>query len=292
MGGHQADDMHDALESLAQLEEAIHAHVDWVNQVHRTLIFRQPADATISASDAHLHCYFGHWYASVTAPDILGSPTFQQIDLIHQKVHEVAADLVATLQTDKADESLYEAFTAFVSHLMELLRRLEGEVWSSISTKDALTGLFNRQAMEAFLKRPGSGAPGGVVVLCDIDHFKRINDTYGHQVGDDVLRIVAQCLMKQLRTVDTAYRYGGEEFLIHLTGVDAEMAATICERLREAIEALEIPIGQARHVRVTVSFGVAPMDIGGFTKQSVAKADAALYLAKNTGRNKVCVHTG
>lgn len=290
MSGGGKDGLHDALESLADLEEAIHAHVEWVNQVHRTLIFNHPADRTVASRDAHRFCAFGSWYSTVKQQDILDSPTYQQIDEIHRKVHEIAADLVTTVTGGQPDEGLYEAFTAFVAHLMEMLRRLEGEVWSSISTKDALTGLFNRQAMEAFFKRAANGTPGGSVALCDIDHFKRINDTYGHQVGDDVLRIVAQCLMTQLRSSDTAYRYGGEEFLLHLAGVDVGTALVICERLREAVEALEIPIGHGRHIGLTLSFGVAALDVGDVTKQAVARADAALYLAKNTGRNKVCVH--
>ena len=290
MGGSVINGMHDALECLADLEEAINAHVEWVNQVHRTLIFQHPAEPAIASHEAHRFCAFGGWYSAVQQQDILDSPTYQQIDMIHRKVHEVAADLVASVHGGQPDEALYEAFTAFVAHLMEMLRRLEGEVWSSISTKDALTGLFNRQAMEAFFKRAASATPSGSVALCDIDHFKRINDTYGHQVGDDVLRVISQCLLHQLRTSDTAYRYGGEEFLLHLSGVDIPTAMVICERLREAVESLEIPIGHGRHIGVTISFGVASLDVGDFTKQAVAKADAALYLAKNTGRNKVCAH--
>jgi diguanylate cyclase (GGDEF)-like protein len=290
MTGNGNDDMHEALESLADLEEAIHAHVEWVNQVHRTLIFHHQPVATISAPDAHLRCAFGSWYSSVHQPEILESSTYRQINLIHQKVHEVAAELVTATHHGQPDEALYEAFTAFVAHLMEMLRRLEGEVWSSISTKDALTGLFNRQAMEAFLKRAGGATPLGSVALCDIDHFKRVNDTYGHQVGDDVLRVVAQCLMHQLRSSDTAYRYGGEEFLLHFAAVNVPTALSICERLREAVATLEIPIGHGQHIGVTLSFGVAPLDASEFTKHAVAKADAALYLAKNSGRNKVCCH--
>lgn len=286
----QSVSMQNTLESLAELEEAIHAHVEWVNQVHRILIFRSAADPVITAGDAHQHCAFGAWYASVSTPEIRESQAYAQINVIHQKVHEIAADLVSSVATGQPDEALYEAFTAFVGHLMELLRRLEGEIWSTISTRDALTGLFNRQAMDAFLQRSASLKPGGVLALCDIDHFKRVNDTYGHQTGDDVLRIVAQNLMSHLRGSDSAYRYGGEEFLIHLHSVDIPTARQICERLRESVDELSIPIGHGRHIGVTISFGLAALTLGEFTKQTVAKADAALYLAKNTGRNKVCAH--
>ncbi len=290
MSDDRISEMNDALECLADLEEAIHAHVEWVKNVHRTLIFRTPALPEVEHPQAHELCPFGQWHGGVTAKEIVESPTYAEISVIHEKVHQIAADMVAAVQVDGADEALFEVFTAYVAHLMDLLRRLESEVWSSISTRDALTGLYNRGAMEAFLKRAAMTETSGIVALCDIDHFKRINDTYGHQAGDDVLRVVAQCLMRQLRGSDTAYRYGGEEFLIHLAGVEVAMGISICNRLREAVESLAIPVGHGKHIHITISFGVAPLDGGDVLKQAVAKADAALYLAKNTGRNKVCAH--
>lgn len=283
-------EINEALEVLGDLEDAIHAHVGWVKAVYHALIFRTQVPPEMIAPDAHDFCHFGLWHRTIRATEVIETATYRDIELIHQKVHEVAADLLISAQNDCPDEALFQAFTAYVAHLMDLLRRLEAEVWSCISTRDSLTGLMNRQAMDAFLKRASASTTSGSLALCDIDHFKRINDTYGHQTGDEVLRVVAQCLMRQLRTGDSAYRYGGEEFLIHLGGVEVAQAIVICERLREAVEALQIPVGGGTMIRITISFGVAPLNGEQVMKQAVAKADAALYLAKNTGRNRVCAH--
>jgi diguanylate cyclase len=283
-------EINEALEVLGDLEDAIHAHAEWVKAVYHALVFRTGVPAEMTAADAHRFCPFGLWYRTIQAAEVIETATYRDIDLIHHKVHEVASDLLRSAEEGHPDEAAFEAFTAYVAHLMDLLRRLEAEVWSCISTKDSLTGLYNRQAMDAFLKRAAGAGTGGSLALCDIDHFKRINDTFGHQTGDEVLRIVAQCILRQLRTSDTAYRYGGEEFLIHLGGVEVATAITICERLREAVEALRIPVPGGDAITVTISFGVAPLRGEEVLKQAVAKADAALYLAKNTGRNKVCAH--
>jgi diguanylate cyclase (GGDEF)-like protein len=123
------------------------------------------------------------------------------------------------------------------------------------------------------------------VIVGDLDHFKRVNDTFGHPVGDMVLRDVAYILRKQLRAFDLAYRLGGEEFLILLPGAELDAALELAERLREAVS--EHPV--SAEVSVTMSFGVASQrgedcdDDAAF-----AKADAALYESKRDGRDRVC----
>jgi diguanylate cyclase (GGDEF)-like protein len=121
------------------------------------------------------------------------------------------------------------------------------------------------------------------VVIADIDHFKRINDTHGHPVGDAVLRGVAHAMRGQLRTFELLYRFGGEEFLLLLPGADAEDAGRVAEKLRVAVEELH-PEG----LLVACSFGVATADDEGIVFAPLVKAaDAALYNAKRFGRNRV-----
>ncbi len=155
------------------------------------------------------------------------------------------------------------------------------------STLDQLTGLLNRRGLELRFAEVAEQAaltdhPVSVVVA-DIDHFKRINDTYGHPVGDTVLREVADEMRRSLRTFELLYRVGGEEFLLLLPGADAEDAAGVAETLRNAIEELH-PVG----IPVECSFGSATgqgEDVV-FTKL-VKAADVALYDAKRGGRNRV-----
>jgi two-component system cell cycle response regulator len=128
------------------------------------------------------------------------------------------------------------------------------------------------------------------LLMVDIDHFKRINDTYGHLVGDDVLREVATLLQGAVRTVDVVARYGGEEFIIVLPETNEEGAIAFAERLRERIEAQEFGRGGRAGLRLTTSIGVAtfPSPLVESTEDLFGRADAALYRAKADGRNRVC----
>ncbi len=157
------------------------------------------------------------------------------------------------------------------------------------STVDPLTGLFNRSALEQRLAEldgePISEAEGlsHALLLCDLDHFKRVNDQLGHAAGDAVLQDVAYTMRATLRAGDSIYRVGGEEILVVLPGADEEDALEIAERLREAVCERK-PVG----VPVTVSIGVAVSGTGTVdTDDLIGQADAALYAAKAGGRDRV-----
>jgi diguanylate cyclase (GGDEF)-like protein len=125
--------------------------------------------------------------------------------------------------------------------------------------------------------------------MCDVDHFKLFNDTYGHLAGDEVLRSVARALANGCRGGDQVYRYGGEEFLLVLPAQSLEGGHRSAERLRAAVEALNIPHSASPSKRITVSMGVAMLAAGEGKSAAawVKQADAALYRAKGLGRNRV-----
>jgi diguanylate cyclase (GGDEF)-like protein len=154
---------------------------------------------------------------------------------------------------------------------------------------DQLTGMLNRNALKVRIQEltqqsSVTGEPIGLIIG-DLDHFKRINDTHGHSVGDAVLKEVAYLMRKQLRAFDLAYRLGGEEFLVLLPGSDLEHAEDLAERLRARVGVDSVAGG----ISVTMSFGVgASRQNEAFDYSSVfAKADAALYRAKREGRDRV-----
>ena len=123
----------------------------------------------------------------------------------------------------------------------------------------------------------------------DIDHFKQLNDTYGHPFGDEVLKRVAAILGSAARKVDLAARYGGEEFALLLEDSDGDGGRQIAERVRREIEELVIPNETHGDVRVTISMGLSSYPTDGTDKDElIAHADQALYLAKHNGRNRVC----
>jgi two-component system, cell cycle response regulator len=151
--------------------------------------------------------------------------------------------------------------------------------------EDALTGIGNRRILERFLRNEAPGQHQLALIAMDIDHFKEINDTLGHRIGDDVLRRIGHLLRDEMRAHQVAVRYGGDEFVLGLLGVDPQAAADFAERLRRRIEELDWNMLSPR-LRVTVSEGVA----SGARRRSRAiysAADAALYAAKRAGRNTV-----
>lgn len=153
---------------------------------------------------------------------------------------------------------------------------------------DALTGLANRrsldQLLDAWLLRPPT-QQGLAVLMLDIDHFKSVNDRYGHAVGDATLKAFAERVRAQLRASDQCARYGGEEFAVLLPGASPEKALEVAERLRAAVAAR--PLVEQPRVDNTVSVGVAWVAAGDGAKELLQRADAALYEAKRGGRNRV-----
>jgi len=167
------------------------------------------------------------------------------------------------------------------------------------ATLDALTGFYNRRQLEERIKQEVSNAKRQKAPLCgimtDIDFFKGVNDTYGHAVGDLVLKTIAKVIRGQLREYDIAGRYGGEEFSILLPFTKIEEAQMVAERLRKTIESKVIdiskvnPESEVKEIGVTLSLGIYEMKENDDDEDLLRKADKALYEAKNTGRNKVVV---
>jgi diguanylate cyclase (GGDEF)-like protein len=161
-----------------------------------------------------------------------------------------------------------------------------------MATRDVMTGIFNRRAGEKFLSNAHDNAitvevPYSILLI-DIDHFKKVNDTYGHDIGDEAIKAVASVLNQTIRGIDAACRWGGEEFLCILQGADAQTAVSIAERIRSTVEKTEIPeVGN-----VTVSIGISTWSESIIDPSQVIKtADRGLYDAKNKGRNRVAVGT-
>ncbi len=152
---------------------------------------------------------------------------------------------------------------------------------------DLLTGLSSRRASEDTLSAAITSAADGpeplTVMLLDVDHFKRINDTHGHAVGDRALTDVGRVLLSHIRAADHVGRWGGEEFIVLAPGVSVQAGMQLAERLRAAIEAFPFVHGGA----VTVSIGVTSFLPGDNARQLLARADRALYRAKNEGRNRL-----
>jgi two-component system cell cycle response regulator len=164
----------------------------------------------------------------------------------------------------------------------------------SMALTDVLTGVYNRRYamrhMEGLMRRVGDTGKALSVLICDLDRFKSVNDTYGHAAGDAVLKQFAQCCTQSMRNIDMVARFGGEEFVILLPDTDGENAVKAAERLckRVAGTAMDIPDAPDGKLTVTVSIGVACTSVPMSGEELIKLADAALYRAKQGGRNQVC----
>ncbi len=178
-----------------------------------------------------------------------------------------------------------------IKTLQDELRR-SNQLLLQLAQTDPLTRLYNRrhlyEKLETELNRCYRGRNPLSLIMADIDHFKQVNDKYGHQVGDEVLVRVADLLQEQLRTYDLAARYGGEEFCLVLPETDLEAACEVAERIRMRAEEMTFS-GKMENHKLTISFGVAAYDgtTDGSIDEIVKVADAALYEAKNAGRNQI-----
>lgn len=159
-----------------------------------------------------------------------------------------------------------------------------------LARRDPLTRLLNRRAfielMEYESQRQWRNQQPISFIIADTDHFKRLNDNYGHACGDSVLSEIAQALTRSLRGQDTVCRWGGEEFLVMLPGTGLADAVTLAERLREAIAGLRLQC-EGRELAVTMTFGVAECPVHDETTAAISRADKVLYKGKKAGRNRV-----
>jgi diguanylate cyclase len=210
------------------------------------------------------------------------------------EIPRIVTDIIGTtLSLSKTGEHL-ESHLASVSGQVDDLRQ-ELERLRRESVTDTLTSLMNRRAFDRAIAEAIAGTLSQRVPLCllmvDVDHFKKVNDTFGHLVGDKVLRLIAELLRKGVKGRDTAARYGGEEFALILPETPLEGARAVAESIRKAIERSRLkrtdtgePIGV-----VTVSIGAARYREGESPEHFVNRCDMALYQAKRSGRNRVAL---
>lgn len=212
----------------------------------------------------------------------------QKPEEVRAIVQTVMADTKEMLQRNQKLEAELDKSSA----LMEVLQRDLEQVRKEAMT-DGLTGLSNRKAFDAAIARVSEEAQASnttfTLLMVDIDHFKSFNDNYGHQIGDQVLRLVARTLVEGVKGRDIAARYGGEEFAIILPETTLSAGVAVGNSLRKAVATKDVinrSTGE-KLGRITMSVGVAEFTSGEPTEDLIERADAALYTAKHNGRNQV-----
>jgi diguanylate cyclase len=200
------------------------------------------------------------------------------------------------LQLDDALALLEQAGALLPDAEPYSVRWLQGivDALSDLSNRDPLTGLVNRRSFEMTLEREidrvaRAGEPA-LLLMLDIDHFKKVNDTHGHPAGDLVIRAVADAVTQSVRPMDTVARTGGEEFAVVLPNCPSSFGPTVAERIRATVAAMVVPVTPSVSVSVTVSLGgaFAPQWIRSSPLLWMERTDRQLYRAKAEGRNRAC----
>jgi len=244
------------------------------------------------AKDLTLPESFVHWRVSEQKALSQDQPAIEQLAVTYTQLQTLARlVLIKTPDGQPVAKADYENVTAKFQELIQGLRRLEKAFATAALGLDLLTGLRSRAGVQEALTREYSRflrtGKTFCIVIMDIDHFKAINDTYGHETGDHVLATVADQISRALRSYDDAYRIGGEEFLLCLKDIDLKTSLVALERLRQQLEKTPVMLANGQAIKVTASFGfmmstkdIKPEDMPGL-------ADKALYQAKKEGRNRI-----
>ncbi len=294
---------HIRLTHLANLSEKnllVHYqnHLLWMVR----LINRLQSSETVEHVELdHTLCAFGRWLHGKAIPTIKSTSHFKGVERLHIQLHQLGRDVLAQ----------HERGTTNCKNLIHLMSRLDYislEIGAEIAVlndmlmiteyhKDSLTGLLTRHLLDKIMSAQIEIAKATestcALMMLDLDYFKKINDTYGHLAGDQVIQNFADILKRILRKSDFIFRYGGEEFLVLVPSTNATEAKNIAQKILDAVQTQELITSDDQLIRYTVSIGITtiePSNLSFVTKEVVnhyiGEADSRLYLAKRNGRNR------
>ncbi|WP_448202769.1 diguanylate cyclase [Azospirillum sp. sgz302134] len=283
--------MTDSTDSLSPAESlgiVLDEHVCWIGQWHRAAFFRGGEGGMRVSAPAS----FAAWCVAARKDDLVHQPAVRKLVTLHEQMHRHAKlVLLKAADGDAPTESEYEAVMGRFEEFILQIRRVERAFGAAASGLDPLTGLRTRrgmqEALESEMNRFRRAGQAFCIAICDIDKFKGINDTYGHDIGDRVLAATAAAISRGVRSFDEAFRMGGEEFLICLKEANIDEGFRVIDRLRMDLMASPVILPDGRSISVTASFGLVEAELDVPVDEMVVCADRALYQAKNSGRNRV-----
>ncbi len=272
---------------LIELNKSIDAHYKWLVKIFRCAVSSDVTHPDITGDNAHSVCRFGKWINDQSLNNEDGSSYVSKIYSAHEKMHVIGKELLLAIVENRSHpwhfDSFQDALLAFTSAVMDYKIYLLN-IRSNI---DVLTGLPGRRMLdESFDRQLLDAEPLNLyILLLDIDRFKYVNDTYGHLVGDVVLRALASNLLSWTRYDEVAYRYGGEEFIIIIRTKTDEQACQAGLRLCRLIGQKKIPYSDGE-IAITVTAGITRVQPGETLDTALGRADRAMYQGKQTGRNR------
>lgn len=279
-------------EILSVLNQAINNHRIWFDNLHTSIVCHQPFPSDILNEMAHTQCEFGKWYYGDASHPVKLFKEYAALESVHRFMHDNARELALLSSSDKAiSVDTYQTFLNNRQHLIDLLTDLRDILIEHQYCFDALTGAINRKAISLLLEQSFESMrryhQTYTVAMVDVDHFKSLNDEYGHLVGDQVLKHIGLFLRKNLRNTDCIGRYGGEEFLIVMPETNIKTAYEVLEKVRKDLANSGIIVDDIS-LHAAFSAGISQvLDEDEDPWVAVKRADVALYEAKQTGRNRI-----
>lgn len=273
-------------ETVCSLNQSTDAHFRWLVKILRFIDSRNVDLPEISSDEAHLHCEFGHWLNTRLLEEREDTNFLLDINKKHIRVHQACRNLISAIEQQRQANDVFNLFEESLLAFTEALTHYKVHLLQLRTSYDALTGLPLRRILdESFASMNKElGADGLYLLLLDIDHFKKVNDNYGHLNGDIVLRSLALNISNNIRRSESMYRYGGEEFIVVLHASNDQDAVAIAERLRRDIARLETIAGE-HLIRVTFTGGLTRIHKGESLREVLERADIALDTGKKSGRN-------
>ncbi len=270
-------------------------HVKWMLKL---IDFIQHIDGAVYPELSHTHCDFGKWLHTTTLTYVISTPNFKVIENLHVNLHDLAANLVNYSSKQNAQAATFIHFMQRIDYTsLEIGNEIAILNEIEVSSKDPLTGLLSRRLLNKILTKQLeiSQTTGQVLslLMCDLDYFKQINDTYGHLAGDAVLQNFASLLSRTFRQSDYLFRFGGEEFLIILPSTGEEAVLTLGENLCRAARIQEVAY-EDHTIHYTLSVGVYSIENDPSQQitedhiyRYLASVDSKMYTAKAHGRDRV-----
>lgn len=273
--------------AIGQLEQAGQSHDEWFDDINRTMLCHLPHNPNDVRDDAHCLCRFGQWLYQHASPRLRDHPAFCIIEKEHRMMHAGAARLLLGIAAGgRAPLETYDSFSRSLKQLRLQITTLKQELQDALYNLDSLTSANSRIGMLTYLREQHELVKRGnqhfCIAMLDLDHFKEINDRFGHSTGDQILKSVARHILDNIRPYDRLFRFGGEEFLLGMPQTALNTGATVSERLRRGIAE------KSGGPHITASFGVAEFTPELTVEESIDRADQAMYSAKYNGRNSVC----
>ena len=280
---------------IIELDAAVEAHMSWTRRVMRCAVLHTSPGEDVLSPSAHTLCRFGRWFMSKQSDfEKMSLQNTQRLIAVHQSMHDAIRSICANVLAGRPAQSAHlDVFEQTQAELIELLAEFKTQFLATAVRHDPLTGLPLRYGLEQeFIQLQKLCRRNKLllyVVMIDVDHFKLVNDNYGHSVGDIALRHLVDTIKRNIRPGEPLYRFGGEEFLLLMQTQSPEEAASAAKRLINVVRDAPVLIPQNKPLAMTITIGLSLAGQDEKLDSVIERADRALFEGKRAGRDRYVI---